>query len=151
MSNWKIIVGSLLAIVAVFTVAGSTLDDPRAQPGTPDDAIFAGATFLSVVVLHWLLWRFIIPSRSTAPAEVTSFLPPRSRRGFFSGTFVFGYVQVAMYCLNRSGYLVVTTDPTGRLVFLVMGLFLIGLGTAARLREAFSAFSTPHERPNPIA
>jgi hypothetical protein len=103
---WKMIVGSLLAVVALFTVGGSTLDDARGQPGTPDEAIFAGATFVSVVVLHWLLWRFIIPSRSTAPAEVTSFLPPRSRRGFFSGTIAFGYFQVAMYCINRSGYLV---------------------------------------------
>src|SRR5688572_15281899 len=98
MSNWKIIVGSLLAVVAVFTVAGSTLDDPQARPGTPGEAIAAATVFPSVVILHWLLWRFIIPTRSNAPAEVTSFLPRGSRRGFLTGTIAFGYFQVAIYC-----------------------------------------------------
>jgi hypothetical protein len=144
MTNWKSIVGSPLAVVAVLTVAGSTLDDPRAQPQSIVQIVFAAATFLSVIILHWLLWRFIIPSRSGAPPEVTSFFPPRSRRGFFTGTIAFGYVQVAMYCINLTGYLL-RPDPAGRVGFLVMSLFLICLGIAARLRNAFSTLSACNE------
>ncbi|MDB6155157.1 MAG: hypothetical protein JWL90_3610 [Chthoniobacteraceae bacterium] len=148
MSNWKSIIGCLLAAAAALMVGGSMLAAPQAQPRTTDRIIFAAVTFFSVIVLHWLLWRFIIPSPSTAPAEVTSFFSLRSGRGFFSGTIGFGYVQVTIYCAELSGY-VLRFDPNGRVGFLLIGLFLIGLGTVTRLRDAFSALSAPHDRPNP--
>ncbi len=51
--------------------------------------IAAVATFLSVIMLHWLLWRFIIPSSSGVSAQTTSFFRAPSRRGFFNGTIGF--------------------------------------------------------------
>ena len=150
MITWKSIVGSILAFFAYAIVVGSTLEQSTEQPPSAEQIEFAVVTFLSVFLLQWLLWQFIIPSRSTAPAEVTSLFPPRSQRSFFSGTIAFGYVQVAIYCLELAGY-PQRSDPTGRIGFLVMGLTLIGVGTAERLRVAFSELSTLHERPSPDA
>jgi hypothetical protein len=124
MRNWKSIAGGLVAAFALF--------------------ILGGSTFLSVVVLQWLLWRFIVPATSAVPAELTSLFRARPRRGFFTGTIAFGYLHVACYCVHLSGY--VPSVDKRDIGFLVIGLVLIGLCTAARLRDVFAALSAPPER-----
>lgn len=151
MSYWKSIAGSTLAVVAALFLAGSTLGDPGVLPRSTPDPVSAAATFISVVTLHWLLWRFIVPARSASPAAVTAFMARRSRRGFFGGAFLVGYAGVALYCLKRFGYLETFGDPKAVISHLIMGLFLIGLGTAERLREVIAALNTLHESPSTIA
>jgi len=114
------------------------------QPRTTEQILFALGTFFSVLVLHWLLWRYIVPVNSAAPPEVTAFVPPSSRQNFFSGATGFGYVNIALYCLDLSG---VFPSP-GRFGYLVLGLLLIGLRMADRLRSTFLALSTlcDHQR-----
>jgi hypothetical protein len=147
MSNWKTIAGGILALVAISTIGSSAMMDDLLPPRTTDQVIFGAATFLSVIILQWLSWRFIVPAHF-GPLEATSFFQWRARRDFFSGTIAFGYVQIAIYCLEFSGYLL-RSDPRGRIGFLVMGLVLIALGMAARLRRAFLALT--YERSKPIA
>src|SRR3954451_24958057 len=120
MSNWKSIGRGLLSVIAVSIVAGSTLDDPQEQPRSTDQVIFAVVTFLSVIILHWLLWRFIIPSSSVPPAQSTAFFRSQTPRGFFRGTVGFGYMAVAHYCVQLSGYLK-PHDSHLRVGYLVMG------------------------------
>jgi formate hydrogenlyase subunit 3/multisubunit Na+/H+ antiporter MnhD subunit len=146
MSTWKSIIGGLLAVVAVMTVGGSTFVDSEQQPQSSDSIVFAAATFLSVLLLHWLLWRFIVPTTSALPAEITSLFRIQPRRGFFSGTIAFGYVQVSLYCAHLTGYL--RDETRGHNGFLVMGLSLIALGTAARLRDVFTALNALHASPH---
>jgi hypothetical protein len=144
-SNWKAIAEGLVAAFAALIIAASTLDDSGAQPGRVEGTIFAAATLVSVVVLQWLLWRYIVPATSTIPAQLTSLFRSKPRRGFFSGTMAFGYLHVAVYAVHLSGFEPhLDKHDTG---FLVIGLCLIGLGTAARLRDVFAALSAPPERP----
>lgn len=124
-----------------MTVAASTLADPLAAPGSADQIQFAIGTFVSVLILHWLLWRFIVPAKSPAPRELTSFIPPRSHQSNFSGLTGFGYVEVTLYCLDRSGHM----SLQGPLGFLSLGLLLIGIRMAVRLRSAFHALNKLHD------
>jgi hypothetical protein len=145
MSTWKSIVGGIIAATAFLTVAGSTLDDAWAVPPGTDRIVIAVATFVSIVALHWLLWRFIVPSTAELPADVASLFRSQSRRGFLSGTMAFGYVQVALYCAELSDYLQLP-GPRNKTMLLIMGLALIALGTATRLRTVIATLSDPPER-----
>ncbi len=134
----KAIGQGLLAFVAVIILG---IDETAVIAMSPRDRVFTAiAAFLSVVVLHWVTWRYIVPARSLAPRAVTSFFPPRGRtvrRGFFWGTIFLGYLMVMVHCLMLAGI-----GPPHRLprpIGLGMGLVLIALGTAGRLRDVFHA------------
>jgi hypothetical protein len=144
MKKSKSIGGGLVAVLAVFMIGGSTIAASQGRTPSPEQTVVAVTTFLSLVILHWFLWRFIVPSRSRALAQFTSFFPRQARRTFFTGTVSFGYMQVALYCVELSGYLQQSHlgSHVGRLV---MGLCLIGLGTAVRLRDVISALNAPRE------
>ena len=49
-------------------------------------------------------------------------------------------MEIAFYCLERSG----STSVQGRVGFLSLGLLLIGIRMAARLRSAFKALDKLH-------
>jgi hypothetical protein len=112
------------------------MEEPQTAPRSSERVVFAIAALLSVPTLHWLLWRFIIPA-AAAPSAATAFLARKSGPAFLKGVIGFGYVQVTMYALDLAGYLPVSSGR--RLGFLVMGLCLVALGTAGRLRAAFAA------------
>src|SRR3954464_7199453 len=125
MRNWKSIVKGIVAVVAVLQVVGSALDDAKVHSPSADGIVVAAATFFSVVSLHWLLWRFIVPPTSGVPANFSSLFHRQPGRGFFTGTISTGYVGIALYCGNLSGYLERVPAHVG---LLLMGLFFIGLG-----------------------
>jgi hypothetical protein len=142
--DWTIIGKGVLAAAALLTVAASARNDPPSvYPPTGEQIASAVLTFLSVIVLHWLAWRFIIPVRHTSAASNTSFLPSASspyRSSFYRGTIGFGYLMVLNYCAELAGLF--ANDWRGHMTFLTTGLFLIGLGTAARRRDAFAALES---------
>ena len=125
----------------MILVGSAIADGPPPQPRTADQITFAILTFLSVPVLQWLVWRFIVPAERGPLRGPTSFIPPpdsECRTGFFRGTFGFGYVMLTIYCIELAGFQI-RSDWRGHIGFLVMGLVLIGLGMTVRLREAFAA------------
>jgi hypothetical protein len=138
-SRWKAIGGGTLAAVALSIVGGSVLDE---HPKLPDTGhiVFAICIFISVVVLHWLLWLYIVPGRPAASEVVRAIVERRPQSGFFKGVFGTGYAAVALYCAHYSGFL-----PPFERGILAFGLLFIGLGMAARLREIFLALTTPVE------
>lgn len=135
-SAWKPVLKGLAATFAALFILSSTMYEQR-----PVSYVTAVLIVLSVIALHWLLWRFIIPVDASLPEEARSFFVRKGNRGFFSGTISFGYVMVALHCysISEAGPL----GPSLQSHFLGMGLFWIGLGTAARLREAFAAAGAP--------
>jgi hypothetical protein len=141
MKTLKIIAGWLLASFGILIVACSMVEEPHEGFGTFEEFGVPAATFFAVIMLHWLLWRYIIPVQINAPKEVTSFLPSRSKWKVLSGTIVLGYTPIALYCGELTG-LLPTRDPSGHFGSLILGLFVISLGMADRLRNVFLALST---------
>jgi len=137
----KLFAGGVLAFLAMLIIGGSMLEPPPKHPQEIGIIVLAAVTFLSVVILQFLLWRFIVPSRIAKALECRPPVrpKPKPRRRFLNGTISFGYLCVAIYCVQLAGYLPPDRqDPTARNLGLFMGLIFIGLGMAAQLRDAFS-------------
>jgi hypothetical protein len=134
--NWRSQAGGLLAAAAILTVATSAFYEMDEQPKDGHHPIFASMTFGSVIILQWLLWRYIVPS--STPVQVASFFR-EPRRGFFTGFASYtGWTGVAIHSVKVAGYFPIS-DDSGRIGFLATGLFFIGLDTATRLRNTFAA------------
>lgn len=125
---WNSVLKSLVATFAVLFIGGSTMHEQR--PVSYETAVLI---LLSVIALHWLLWRFIIPVDASFSDEAKFFFVRKGNRGFFSGTISLGYGMVALHCYS------ISEGSSLQSHFLGMGLFWIGLGTAVRLRDAFAA------------
>jgi hypothetical protein len=145
MKNWKNIAGGLAGAIAVFVISSPAVLSQAPTSNILPQVMLAWAQFFSFVILHWLLWRLIISARPEC-AETTAFFRKGAPSGFLSGTIGAGYLQIGMYCAAQSGlysrgnpttHIRFLDDPTGRSILLFLGLLMISLGTAGRLREVF--------------
>ena len=133
MSVWKHLAGFLVGFAALAQLGTAASDEIGAAPGTLGRSLFAVATFVSVLLLHWLLWRYIVPARIAGLAELTAFAPAGCHRKASSNATVFGYLQIAMFCLAVSGQM----PFAHRFAPLTIGLLFIFFRMADRLRELF--------------
>lgn len=152
MSHWKSICKGVAFTFAALHVGGSLMEQGQRTPGrgTIDLASGAVALFGCVVALHGLLWRYIIPPETPLPLETKRFFF-RGGRGFFGGSIGIGYLLVALHCFTVYHLGSLPAGSADRVPseahFLPMGLFWIGLGTAARLRDAFAELRAGSARP----
>jgi hypothetical protein len=142
MQTLKTVAKVLVAFVALSLVTGSLSEDFGAQiVGIPRFGLCL-MTFGSVVLLHMLIWQFIVGDSAILGRDPKAFIDLSRSNSFYSGVTAFGYVALALYCLRLTGFASQTeTSDLGhgdRLVYgLAFGLTLIGIGLAARLRLLF--------------
>jgi hypothetical protein len=141
---WRSVAKCLLTIAALLIVSSAPLREDM-SPVAPNvqSYVFAALSLASVIFLHWSLWRFIVPRDVGSNIVSTSFIRSGEsgyRRGFYAGSISFGYCMVVLYCSSILGILPPERGEA-RVGFLALGLLLIGIGTAARLREIFLCLS----------
>jgi hypothetical protein len=135
----KILVKVLVAFLALSIIVGSVSDDFGAQLRGPERFGLCLATFGSVVLLHFLIWQFIVGDSALLGRDPKSFIDFRGSKTIFSGLTILGYISLALHCLRTAGFLaLIEPDVSGNSVKLsyglAFGLVLIGIGLAARLR-----------------
>lgn len=135
----KIVGKVLVAFFAISIIVGSVSDDFAVQLRGPERFGLCLMTFGSVVVLHFLLWQFIVGDSALLGRDPKSFIDFRGSKTIFSGLTILGYISLALHCLRIAGFpALIETDVSGnadRLIYgLAFGLVLIGIGLAARLR-----------------
>ncbi len=143
----KTVVKVLVAFVALSLVAGSMSEDFASQlVGLPRYGLCL-MTFGSVALLHLLIWQFIVGNSAILGRDPKSFITLGRSKTFFTGLTTFGYITLALYCLRIAGF-----PPRNKpsvfgnedsLVYgLTVGLTLIGIGLATRLRFLFRNLQT---------
>jgi len=129
----------LLTFFVLALIVGSTLDSPSTIDVVKTPMLFPVIVFSSVVILHWLIWQFIVPGYRLIGRDAKSLLIYPIPRDFFSGVIAFGYISIALYCLKLGEHIGHSANSTEPIVHLIFGLILVGLGIAARLRNVISA------------
>ena len=135
----KIIVKVLVAFMALCLIVGSVSGDFGAQLRGPERFGLCLMTFGSVVLLHFLIWQFIVGNSALLGRDPKSFIDFGRSKTFFSGLTILGYIYLALHCLRIAGFPALI-EPTvsgnsGSLIYgLAFALILIGIGLAARLR-----------------
>lgn len=134
----KDIVLAILGFGACITIAISDDMLKLERPLTTDGVIYAVALVLSVVYIHWILRRFLLPFQRLHKDEIKKvhdFYTRRYAKGFLAGTIGLGYFLLGLHVLallDRS----ISTRPS----FLASAIFFIALGTLAQARAAVQYF-----------
>jgi hypothetical protein len=139
MSIVKNFVRVSIALMALGLIVGSTTEDFGDHLVGPERFGLCLTTFGSVVLLHVLVWQFIVGRSAILGREPTSFIKFGGSKTFFSGLTTLGYGCLAAHCLRSVGFLVrsesdVSDNPNSLVYGLAIGLILIGFGLAVRLR-----------------
>ena len=138
----KIVVKVLVAFLALSLIVGSMSDDFGVQLGGPERLGLCLMTFGSVVLLHFLIWQFIVGKTALLGRDPKSFIDFGRSKTFLSGLTILGYISLALHFLRSAGFpALIESDVSGnsdrRNYGLAFGLILIGIGLAARLRMLF--------------
>lgn len=147
MNALKIVVKILLGFLALRLIVGSVSEDFGAQLSGPKRFGLCLFTFGSVVLLHFLIWHFVVGKSTLLGRDPKSFIELGGSKTFFSGLTIFGYISLALHFLRVAGF-PDRIDPSvsgnsDRLIYgLAFGLTLIGIGLAARLRMLFQNAQT---------
>ncbi len=126
---------ALLTFIVLALIVAPTLDGPLAMDVVKMPVLFPVVVFSSVMILHWLIWQFIVPDYRLIGRDAKSLLIYPVSRDFFSGIIAFGYCSIALYCLRLAGYVTLASSSAELRGHLAFSLILIGIGIAARLRN----------------
>lgn len=142
MSLIKSICKALLTFFARAMIVGPTLDVPSSIDVVKTPVLIPAIVFSSVMILHWLIWQFIVPGYRLIGRDAKSLLIYPVPRDFFSGVIMFGYCSIALYSMKLNGYFALPTSSAELRAHLVFGLLLIGIGITARLRNVIFAIQS---------
>lgn len=146
---------AILATFAVMIVITSSHAQQIADPGDRSALIVMGIlVFLSVAFLHWLLVRYVTAADlipSTERHRLSLAAETGYQRSFFRGTVGIGYILIAGYAMDVTGF-GFHSDLATSLGYLCTGIVFLFLGLVARARGVILALlNSKHEQPQPIA
>ena len=137
----------LVTFLALSLIAGSVSAGFGAELTGLQRYGICWITFGSIVLLHVLIWKFIVVDAPILGRDPMSFIGIGRPKTFFTGLTTFGYFALALHYLRIAGF-PTSIDPNvlgnadGRIYGLAFGLTLIGVGLAARLRVLFQSLQS---------
>jgi hypothetical protein len=139
MGTLKAIIKGLLAFFAISCITGAMFERTAVSIAENKTYGYYVVAFVSVVVLHWLIWQYIVVDSPFVGSNPKAFIVLPLRLTWISGITLFGYTVIARHCERGSRYdtpnvSTVVTIQEEMIYGYSFGFILIVLGIASRLR-----------------